>query len=74
MRPSKLSSKVFLELPPVLAHYIEADRNLWLSGNPKRGRLSLMERSGAFSDLETLAVERRNLLSALGFDRARALK
>jgi DNA-binding NtrC family response regulator len=33
-----------------------------------------MERSGAFSDLETLAVERRNLLSALGFDRARALK
>jgi DNA-binding NtrC family response regulator/predicted hydrocarbon binding protein len=74
MRPSKLSSKVFLELPPVLAHYIEPERNLWLSGNPKRGRVTFMERSGSFTDLESLAVERRNLLSALGLERARAMK
>jgi DNA-binding NtrC family response regulator/predicted hydrocarbon binding protein len=74
MKPAKLSSNVFLELPPVLAHYIDSDRNLWLEGNPKRGRLSILNRSGAFLDLESLAIERRNLIRIIGKDRVRALK
>lgn len=73
MRPTKLSSKVFLELPPVLAHYVDAERNLWVDGNPKRGRLSLLNRSGHFTDLEARAVERRHLIRLLGVDRLRAL-
>ncbi len=74
MRPAKLSSNVFLELPPVLAHYVEADRHLWIDGNPKRGRLSMMNRSGKFVDLEAQAVERRHLMQMMGIDRARALQ
>ena len=73
MRPKKLSSNVFQELPPVLAHYVEADRHLWVKGNPKRGRLSVLNRSGNFVELESQAVERRHLLHLLGTDRARAL-
>ncbi len=73
MRPMKLSSNVFQELPPVLAHYVEADRHLWVKGNPKRGRLSVLNRSGNFVELESQAVERRHLLHLLGTDRARAL-
>ncbi len=74
MRPTKLSSNVFLELPPVLAHYLQAERNLWVDGNPRRGRVSLMNRSGNFVDLESMAVERRNLVQMLGLERARALR
>ncbi len=74
MRPAKLSSKVFLELPPVLAHYVQAERNLWVEGNPKRGRFSLLGRSGNFVDIETMAVERRHLLNILGHDRARNIR
>lgn len=74
MRPTKLSSNVFLELPPILAHYLETDRNLWIEGNPKRGRLSLLNRSGNFVDLESMAVERRHLMQILGMERARALQ
>lgn len=74
MRPTKLSSKLFSELPPVLAHYVEAERNLWIDGNPRRGRLSLLNRSGNFIDLEALAVERRHLIQVLGMQRARALR
>lgn len=74
MKPAKLSANVFLELPPVLAHYIDSDRNLWVEGNPKRGRLSMLNRSGTFLDLESQAIERRNLIRIIGKQRARALK
>ena len=74
MRPTKLSSNVFLELPPVLAHYLQAERNLWVDGNPRRGRVSLLNRSGNFVELESMAVERRHLIQMLGFERARALR
>jgi len=74
MRPAKLSSNVFLELPPVLAHYVEADRHLWVDGNPRRGRLSMLNRSGSFIDLETQAVERRHLIQMLGVEQARGLQ
>lgn len=73
MRPAKLTSSLFLELPPVLAHYVEAERHLWVEGNPKRGRLSVLTRSGSFIDHETLAVERRHLAATLGLERTRAL-
>lgn len=73
MRPSKLTSSLFLELPPVLAHYVEADRHLWIEGNPRRGRLSVLNRSGSFLDLESQAVERRHLIQTLGPERTRAL-
>jgi two-component system response regulator HydG len=72
-RPSKLSSKVFLELPPVLAHYVESERNAWLDSNPNKGKLLLLNRLGVFTDLETLAVERRQQCQILGYERARAL-
>lgn len=74
MRPTKLSSNVFLELPPNLAHFIETDRNSWLEGNPKRGRVSLLNRSGTFQELESQAIERKYLLQMLGTDRLRAIK
>ncbi len=74
MRPQKLSSNVFLELPPVLAHYIDAERHQWIEGNPKRGRLNVLNRSGSFTDLEAQAVERRHIIEMLGLERARALR
>ena len=73
MLPTKLSSNVFLELPPVLAHYVEADRHLWIDGNPRRGRVSMLNRSGNFVELEGQAVERRHLVQTLGPERARAM-
>ena len=73
MRPTKLSSKIFLELPPVLAHYIEGERSQWLELNPSRGRLALLERPGVFTDAEHLAVERRHCLEILGVARSRML-
>lgn len=74
MRPTKLSSNVFLELPPVLSHYTDSERNTWVEGNPKRGRLSLLNRSGTFQELESQAIERRYLLKMLGEERLRAIK
>ena len=73
MRPKKLSSNVFLEFPPILSHYLEADRNLWIDGNPKRGRISMLNRSGRFVELEAMAVERRQLYQLLGPIRVRSL-
>ena len=72
-RPTKLSSKVFLELPPVLAHYLESERNMWLDSNPNKGKLTLLNRLGAFVDLESLAVERRQQLQILGLARTQGL-
>lgn len=74
MRPAKLSNKVFLEVPPILAHYTEAERNTWLESNPSRGTITLLNRSGVFVDLEALAVERRHELTTLGLERFRALR
>lgn len=73
MRPSKLTTSLFTELPPVLAHYVEADRHLWIEGNPRRGRISVLNRSGIFVDIESQAVQRRHLLQTLGNDRARSM-
>ncbi len=73
MRPTKFSSSLFLELPPVLAHYVEAERHLWVEGNPRKGRLSVLNRPGSFTDAETEAVERRHLIATLGMERSRAL-
>ncbi|HOE65567.1 MAG TPA: sigma 54-interacting transcriptional regulator [Candidatus Hydrogenedentes bacterium] len=73
MRPTKLSAKVFYELPGMLARYLEGGKNLWMESLPREGKLTLLNRPGAFSDLESLAVERRQLLDILGHDRARAL-
>ncbi|HQE84447.1 MAG TPA: sigma 54-interacting transcriptional regulator [Candidatus Hydrogenedentes bacterium] len=73
MRPTKLSQHVFLELPPVLSHYLEGARNVWLESEPKEGRLTFLNRIGFFMDFEAAAVERRHLLEFLGWQRARAL-
>lgn len=73
MRPTKFSSSLFLELPPVLAHYVDAERHLWVEGNPRRGRLSVLSRQGSFLDHESEAVERRHLIATLGLERTRAL-
>lgn len=74
MRPTKLSSNVFLELPPVLSHYVAGERNLWIDGNPRRGRVSLLKRTGNFVDLEAQAVERRHEIEIMGIYRVRALR
>jgi DNA-binding NtrC family response regulator len=74
MRPTKLSSKVFLELPPVLAHYLEGGRNVWLESIPGKGKLSMLNRPGIFTDLEALAVERKQWVEMLGLNLARALR
>lgn len=74
MRPTKLSSKIFLELPPVLAHYLEGGRNVWLESLPGKGKLSLLNRPGIFTDLENLAVERKQLVEMLGPAHSRALR
>ena len=73
VRPSRSGSRIFLELPPALAHYLERGRNLWLESVPHKGQLNFLNRPGVFVDFEALAVERRQLLSILGWDRARAL-
>lgn len=73
MRPTKLSQHVFLELPPVLSHYLEGTRNVWLESEPKEGRLTFLNRVGFFVDFEAVAVERRHLVESLGWRRARAL-
>lgn len=73
MRPTRMSQQVFLELPPVLSHYLEGARNVWLESKPKEGRLTFLNRVGRFEDLEASAVERRHLIESLGWRRARAL-
>lgn len=73
MVPQKFSTSLFSELPPILGHYVESERNLWVEGNPRRARLELLGRPGRFLDLEASAVERRNLVQVLGPDRARML-
>ena len=71
MRPIKLSAQVFLELPPVLAHYLEQERNTWIEGNPRLGRLLMRERVGVFQSRELYAIERGVLVSELGEERAK---
>lgn len=73
MRPARMSAQIFLELPPVLSHYLEGARNVWLESEPKEGRLTFLNRVGRFEDLEASAVERRHLIESLGWRRARAL-
>lgn len=73
MRPTKLSQHVFLELPPVLSHYLEGARNVWLESEPREGRLTFLNRVGFFMDFEAAAVERRHLIESLGWQRARSL-
>ncbi|MFP4191777.1 MAG: sigma 54-interacting transcriptional regulator [Candidatus Hydrogenedentota bacterium] len=73
MRPTRLSAQVFLELPPVLAHYLKSERNHWLESSPKRGTMKLLERPGVFEELEGMAVQSRHLVSLMGLHRARAL-
>lgn len=73
MGTQKFTTNLFLENPPILAHYIESSRNLWVEGNPRRARLSLLGRPGRFIDLEAVAVERRHLVQILGVERARML-
>lgn len=66
-------NRIFLELPPVLAHYLERGRNIWLQSSPQAGHLSFLNRPGIFVDLEAKAVERRQLITVLGHHRGRAL-
>lgn len=73
MKPTKLSARVFHELPPVLAHLVETDRNPWLESSPKAGTMSLRERPGVFTELEDLAMQRALLVHMLGPERARAI-
>lgn len=72
-RPTKLSAQVFLELPPILSHYLDSNRATWLESSPSTGRVSMMNRQGVFVDVEFLAVVRRQLLEVLGPERARAV-
>lgn len=72
-KPSRMSAQVFLELPPVLSHYLEQDRNTWIEGNPRQGRFALRERQGLFADLESFGYDRAALVADLGVEGARAL-
>lgn len=72
-RPTRLSAQVFLDLPPVLGHYLENTRTSWIETSPPTGKVAFMGRPGVFEDVESLAVERRQILHTLGRDRARAL-
>jgi len=73
LKPTKLSAQVFYELPPVLAHYVEQERNLWLEGMPTRGSLLVRENQGVFVDLHALGLQRKLLIDGLGRQRARAV-
>ncbi|NUM53218.1 MAG: sigma 54-interacting transcriptional regulator [Candidatus Hydrogenedentes bacterium] len=72
-RPTRLSAQVFLDLPPVLGHYLENTRTSWIETSPPSGKVSFMGRVGVFEDVESLAVERRQVIQTLGRDRARSL-
>ncbi len=72
-RPTRLSAKVFLELPPVLAHYLHSDRTQHFDARPGKGKITFQERWGLFRDVESWAVERRQQLQLLGEERTRLL-
>ncbi|MDZ4860399.1 MAG: sigma 54-interacting transcriptional regulator [Candidatus Hydrogenedentes bacterium] len=72
-RPTRLSAQVFLELPPILGHYLENSRSSWIESNPSAGKVMFMGRPGFFEDHESAAVQRRQLLSSFGRDRTRAV-
>ncbi len=72
-RPTRLSAQVFLDLPPILGHYLENTRTSWIETSPSAGKVTFMGRVGVFEDIESLAVERRQILQTLGRDRARSL-
>jgi len=69
----KLKSADFRRLPAGLAQYLERGTNVWLQSSPHSGHVSFMNRPGVFLDLESLAVQRRQLLAVLGHDRTRAV-
>lgn len=73
MKPTKLSAQLLLEMPPVLTHFVEQDRNPYLEGIPRAGKVLLRDMQGLFVSLSSLAVQRRVLLENLGPARARAL-
>ena len=70
-RPTRLSAQVFLDLPPVLGHYLENTSTSWIETSPPSGKVSFMGRVGVFEDVESMAVERRQILQMMGRDRAR---
>lgn len=72
MKPNRLSAQVFYELPPVLAHYLEQERNTWLEGMPRQGRLLFRDKQGAFASQDQMQVERLLLFQFLGGERAAA--
>jgi len=72
MKPNRLSAQVFYELPPVLAHYLEQERNPWLEGIPRMGRLLFRDKQGAFVSQEQMQAERLLLFQFLGAERAAA--
>ncbi len=72
-RPTRLSAQVFLELPPVLGHYLENTRSSWIETNPTLGKVTFMGRPGVFEDMESIAVQRRQVIQSFGKERARAL-
>ena len=74
MKPTKLSAQVFYELPPVLAHYVELERNPWLESIPSGGKMFLREHQGVFTDLTALSAERQFLVESVGSERARAMR
>ncbi len=65
---------MFLELPPVLAHFLEPERNPWIDSTPSIGRMFLREQRGAFVSLDILAGERHFLIEFAGPERARAMR
>lgn len=75
MIPTKLSANVFYELPPVLAHYVEQERNSsWFEALPKSGKFYLRDHQGIFANLDAIVSERRAQIRYLGLERARALQ
>lgn len=72
--PTRLSAQVFYELPPVLAHYVEQERNSWIEALPKTGKFYLRDRQGLFVDVSVIVSERRAQIEYLGLERARALQ
>ncbi|HIJ66578.1 MAG TPA: sigma 54-interacting transcriptional regulator [Candidatus Hydrogenedentes bacterium] len=73
MKPTKVAPEDFARLSDVLRDYANQDRAPCTKSCLKEGRLSLMGNRGIFTDLESLAVERRQLIAILGLRRARAL-
>jgi DNA-binding NtrC family response regulator/predicted hydrocarbon binding protein len=74
MKPTRLSAQVFNELPPVLSHYLEQDRNVWLESIPRAGKVFLRNQPGIFTELHDLAVESRLLVQNVGEEWAHAIR